>query len=173
MAHKAILSVMGLYQWDETLFDDMSLPDGLTAETLTANILLECAELEFLIPDPDIAKSAITYWSATRADAWQHMYDALTADYEPLWNKDGTITETRTYESEGIGSVAGFNSDTLNPASKTDGSGTETYTRVEQGNIGVTTSQAMLTEEIKLRSSYDMYNIITAEFKRRFCLSVY
>lgn len=173
MAHRAYLSVMGLYQWDNTLFDTMVLPEGLNIETLSANILLECSEMEFLLPDPEIAKRAINYWSQTRSDAWQHMFDAMKEYYNPLWNKDGKITEDITTDTEGIGSVAGFNSNTLNPANKSEGTQKQHYVRVEQGNIGVTTSQAMLTEEIKLRSSYDIYNLITAEFKKRFCLSVY
>lgn len=169
MAHRAYLSVMGLYRTDNTLFDSLVLPDGLNTETLTANILMECAELEILLPDPVIAKQAFSYWTKTRVDAWQHMYDAMTQYYNPLWNKDGKITED--IDTVGTGSVAGFNSNTLNPANKSEG--TQHYVRVEQGNIGVTTSQAMLTEEIKLRSSYDIYNLITAEFKKRFCLAVY
>ncbi len=173
MAHRAFLSVMGLYQWDNTLFDDMIIPEGLETDALKSNILLECAEMEFLIPDPEIAKAAITYWSQTRSDAWNHMYEAMKQKYNPLWNKDGTITEDIETDTEGIGSVAGFNSNTLNPANKSEGTQKQHYVRVEQGNIGVTTSQAMLTEEIKLRSSYDIYNLITAEFKKRFCLMVY
>lgn len=38
------------------------------------------------------------------------------------------------------------------------------------GNIGVTTSQKMLEDEIKLRSNYNVYDIIALDFRREFML---
>lgn len=41
------------------------------------------------------------------------------------------------------------------------------------GNIGVTTSMTMLREEIEGRNKYNIYDLIVADFKSRFCLLVY
>ena len=87
--------------------------------------------------------------------------------------KDGKIIEDINTDTEGIGSVAGFNSNTLNPANKNEGTQKQHYERVEQGNIGVTTTQQMITEEMELHKKFDMYHIIIDEFKFQFCLSVY
>lgn len=45
--------------------------------------------------------------------------------------------------------------------------------RVEQGNIGITTSQQMLEAEMKVRAAYDLYQIIAHEYIRKFCLMIY
>lgn len=41
------------------------------------------------------------------------------------------------------------------------------------GNIGVTTSQQMLESELAIRSNWNMYDIITNDFKNQFCILVY
>lgn len=41
------------------------------------------------------------------------------------------------------------------------------------GNIGVTTSQSMLTDEIEVRNKYNLMDIICDSFKREFCLAIY
>lgn len=173
MAHRAIISVMGLYRWNEEIFDDFKIPSELDKEVLKGLILSQCAEMEVSIPDPVIFKQVVKYWSTSRVKSWKRMYDALMSDYNPIWNKDGKIIEDINTDSEGIGSVAGFNSNTLNPANKNEGTQKQHYERVEQGNIGVTTTQQMITEEMELHKKFDMYHIIIDEFKFQFCLSVY
>ena len=55
---RGTLSVLGLYNYDESIFDNMALPvtDHLVKDTLIQNILVECSELEIVYPDPDIFK---------------------------------------------------------------------------------------------------------------------
>ncbi len=176
-----MLSVMGLYQYDQTLFDTLQLPEELDKETLIGNILLECAELETFISDPEVMKEAIGYWSKKNLDNWQRIYETLTAEYNPLWNKDGTYseTETRNLASSGTstGSVSAFNTTGFQNQSKQDAKGTDTGTikreRRESGNIGLTTSQSMVREESDLRRELNIYDFITEDFKSRFCLLVY
>lgn len=177
----ALLSIMGLYQYDPTIFDTMELPDGIERETMISEILTECSELECVIPDPDVFKTVINYWSKKNLQPWTKMYEAQIAEYNPLWNKDGTYreTETRNLRSTGetTGQVSAFNTTNFQNASKNNASGTDTGTitreRREFGNIGVTTSTAMLTEEMEFRSKYNVYNIIVQDFKSRFCVLVY
>ncbi len=90
-----LLSVAGLYQYDPTIFDDLHLPPELDKTTLLADILIECAELEILIPDPDLLKESINYWSLAQLPIWQKLYNSTQFVYNPIWNKDGTYTETR------------------------------------------------------------------------------
>lgn len=174
---QAWISLMGLYKWNNNIFDHFSLPSQVDKDTLTTMMLAEFAELEILYPDPETFDTILQVWSRSRLPAWQKLADALEEHYDPLWNKDGTVTETTT----GSGNtsqklqVSAFNSDTLHDSQASSGnsSGTSTTTRRETGNIGVTTSQQMLSEEVELRSKYDIYHLIMAEFKRRFCLMVY
>ncbi|WP_405366952.1 hypothetical protein [Ruminobacter sp.] len=177
----AFLSVMGLYQFDQTIFDPMVVPGDMDKETLVGSILDECSELECVIPDPNVFKAVINYWSKKNLQPWTKMYEAQVADYNPLWNKDGTYkeTETRDLRSSGdsTGMVSAFNTSDFQNASRNTANGSDTGTvtreRREYGNIGVTTSTAMLTEEMEFRSRYNVYNIIIEDFKSRFCVLVY
>lgn len=177
----ALLSIMGLYQYDPTIFETMSVPNGIDKDVLVSEILTECAELECVLPDPDVFKTVLSYWSNKNLQPWTKMYEAQIAQYNPLWNKDGTYqeTESRDLKSTGetTGQVSAFNTNNFQNASKNNASGTDTGTitreRREYGNIGVTTSTAMLTEEMEFRSKYNVYNIIVEDFKSRFCILVY
>lgn len=104
------ISVLGLYQHDQSLFDELHLPAAFTANdrvTLINNLLMECAEFECVFPNFDFCKAAIGFWSAARVGVWEKLYATTQFDYNPIWNKDGTITETRSkeYSDEKSGTV--------------------------------------------------------------------
>lgn len=197
MAAKAKLSVLGLYQWNHRIFKDMALPEDVDGETLTWKILEDCAELEVLYSDPDYMQASIAKWSAAMLPAWKKMQEALTAEYNPIWNKDGTIIDQMIYGEDKVTgvtgardqtnthSVSGFNVTTFQNADQdhatsvqatdtnTRQTHTDTRTITEQGNIGVTESSAMVRHEVELRQDYNIYSIITADFKKHYCLMVY
>ena len=197
MAAKAKLSVLGLYQWNHRIFEDMALPEDVDGETLTWKILEDCAELEVLYSDPDYMQASIAKWSAAMLPAWKKMQEALTAEYNPIWNKDGTIIDQMIYGEDKVTgvtgardqtnthSVSGFNVTTFQNADQdhatsvqatdtnTRQTHTDTRTITEQGNIGVTESSAMVQHEVELRSDYNIYSIIANDFKKHYCLMVY
>jgi len=88
------MSIMGLYNYDESIFDDMILPDGVGRENFITELLFQLAELEVVYARPDVMKTAIKAWSASRLHEWNRIYAALTFDYNALYNKEGKITET-------------------------------------------------------------------------------
>ena len=45
---RAILSILGLYQYSPDIFDLFKLPDGVSLDSVRDNILMELAELELL-----------------------------------------------------------------------------------------------------------------------------
>lgn len=51
--------------------------------------------------------------------------------------------------------------------------GADTWKEIRQGNIGVTTTQKMLTEEWAFWSGYDIIDYIIKQFAEEFCLLVY
>ena len=179
----AKLSALGLYRWNPHLFDDMVLPEGLEKEEVIHAILEETAELEILYSDPDYLQESIGHWSAARLQSWEKMQAAITAEYNPIWNKDGTIRETYNYgaistSGNSTDKVAGFNSDATHNREQAESKArqeahTDTTERIEQGNIGVTESSAMVRHEVELRQDYNIYSIITADFKKHYCLMVY
>lgn len=180
MIRKATLTILGLWQYDHTVLDGMQVPQGISKETLCDNLLMECAELEVLYPDPDFMKPAIASWSAMMAPVWQELYDTTQYEYNPIWNKDGTYRETETRDlsadGESIHDTMGFNSTNWSNSDRNRSSGTDTGTitreHTEQGNIGVTTTQQMIKEQREVVEFNIMQRIIE-DFKMRFCILVY
>ena len=190
---KAYISFMSLYMFDDTLFDDCTFPQGAVRDVIVSEILAETAELEVIYPDYDVMKYMLQTYTKSRAHSWQRTFDALRAEYNPIWNKDGTIEEYvrtsndgRSESSTGAqndGYVTAYNDDvprqstrdtaTSNGTFTSEAQGDQTTTRREYGNIGVTKSSELVRDEVVLRASYDITHIISADIKRRFCLMVY
>lgn len=191
MAAKAKLSILGLYRWNNDIFKNMALPEGVDGEILTWKILEDCAELEIIYTDPEYMQASIYNWSSAMLPNWVKMLEALTAEYNPIWNKDGKITEVNEYGAvvqSGTGSgnsvdkVAAFNSDTTHTREESNSTSsannrqeahTDKRTVIEQGNIGVTESSAMVRHEVELRKEFNIYSIIANDFKTHYCLMVY
>lgn len=248
---RATLSLMGMYEYDNTILDFFHYPDKwetVDKDVFVNKLLLDTAELEILYPDADIFKTAIKYWTAAEVQNWNKLYDTTVLKYNPIWNKDGTVTEiekhvkNNNYTDVTDGKIAdhsvtkgnqntetsgnektnttnntnekdyvfGFNSESAaqsgqtvtddtgrtntdrseniktNNSANTDATTTNNtnfkhdekenidreYTRTEQGNIGITTTQQMINEEREV-DKFNLMDYIIDRFKQRFCLLVY
>ena len=248
---RATLSLMGMYEYDNTILDFFRYPDKWGPEdkdVFVNKLLLDTAELEVLYPNPNILKTAIKCWSSAEVQNWNKLYNTTVLEYNPIWNKDGTVTETEKHiknnnytdvtdgkiadhsstngnqNTETAGNentdttnntneknyVFGFNSETAaqsgqtvtddtgrtnidrsensktNSSANTDATTTNNtnfkhdekenidreYTRTEQGNIGITTTQQMINEEREV-DKFNLMDYIIDSFKKRFCLLVY
>lgn len=105
----AKLSILGLYNYDPTIFDGLSLP---TASDITneaekvadpwipdksdfiSYLCMELAELELLYPSAAVLGAMITVWSRTHRPEWVQLYNTMLYKYNPIWNKDGFYKET-------------------------------------------------------------------------------
>lgn len=133
------MSIMGLYNYDESIFDDMIVPEGVGRENFITELLLQLAELEVVYARPDVMKTAIKAWSASRLHEWNRIYTALMYNYNALFNKEGTIKETISTNGTNNATVtnSGNNSETI-----TD-SGDNSETITDSGNNSETiTNQA-------------------------------
>lgn len=156
----AILSIMGLYNYDNTIFDGLQVPSGIERQDIIDEILMQCAELEVLYPAPSTMKRAIEIWSNSNQIKWQKLYETMTIEYNPIWNVDANIIDTetikgsdnRTIERSESGtdnetrnltdteSVKGFNETSWADAKKNTKGGTDNRTlssseNVSDGNI--------------------------------------
>ena len=102
MGRAGNLSVLGLYEWDNTLFDLMVIPEALDKEVLVNNILSSLAELEVLYANPIVMKNLIGVWSHKNIDVWNRLYATTQYDYDPIANYD----RTETGSESGTGSKA-------------------------------------------------------------------
>lgn len=114
---RAKISVLGIYTYDPTIFDGLTVPENMQKQALVTLILKETANLETMYPDPEILKTLITNWSAINSAKWEKLQESTEFEYNPIWNKDGVISETR----EKSGERANDNSRTESRTSTTSG----------------------------------------------------
>lgn len=86
MGRSTTLSPLGLYNWDQTIFDLMQIPSALDKDTLVDNLLAETAELEVLYPNPVVFKNLVGVWSAKQIDIWNRLYATTQYEYNPIEN---------------------------------------------------------------------------------------
>lgn len=201
---QASMTIIGLYNWDDSLFDGLHLPEQIAKDDFIDELLSMAGGQNALYPDFDLTKRLITAWSGRRLPAWERMAKALNSEYNPIYNYDRTeeYTDTRnlhtnqketrnlqqTQNGSNSESVSAFDSSDMQPKNKiaVNGTNTDSGTVAHDiadtgtvkheaklfGNIGVTTTQQMINEEIGLRKT-DLVEIIIGEFIARFCLDVY
>lgn len=168
----AWLSIAGMYAYDNSIFDAMTVPNGVDKNALIFNLLSETAELEMLYPNVDFMKEMIRMWSAKELPVWERMYKTTILEYNPIENYDRVEEWTDDNTGNAISRVAAFNEGDLIPSGDGDTVTHGTHRGRVHGNIGVTTSQQMIEAERKI-SEFNIIDYITESFKRRFCVMVY
>ena len=190
MGRAVNLSPLGLYNWDQTVFDLMQIPSALDKPTLINNLLAETAELEVLYPNPVVFKNLVGIWSAKQLDIWNRLYTTTQYEYNPIENYDrienwtdsgesgSEVSSSGTTESQ----VSAFDTSSYSPhdkeiqssGSEASASNTDEHEGRIHGNIGVTTSQQMLESEMVLQEKWgNLYNHIADCFASELLVSVY
>lgn len=99
----SLLTVEGLYNYDNTLFDGFNVPTGLVKQIAIDTILMRTRELEILYPDFTYLKNRITIWSNKYQINWKKLYDTTVLEYNPIENydrmEDWTDTDDETTTS--------------------------------------------------------------------------
>lgn len=171
---RSTLSIRGLYYWDNSIFDDFSLPANISAETVCSLILAECGELETLYPDPDYFKNILKYWSESKLPAWNKIKEALwDTDYNPTLNYSKQTEHRGNGSSTSTDSVKGYNETAFVDSNKNNSSDNNYYKRTVTGNIGIQSMSKLISEEVEMRQKLDLIDIIVNDFKQRFCILVY
>ena len=253
---RATMDLIAAYNYDPSVLDLLELPEAIDRASLIDNLLMETAEREIIYSNIGFLKQAIGSWSKKNLPVWEELYKTTQYEYNPIWNKDGTVTETETRDLKGtnyhtdnldridnledkntrnyqdrntrnyqdtetrnldddtLNSVYGFNStsDAPNTRLHTDYTGTDTmdhtgtdtvdhsgtdtinhtgrqdldrtydenttdtgtikHERIEQGNIGLTSTQALIMEQREV-VKINIVDIIIDDFQKKFCLGIY
>lgn len=115
---------------------------------------------------------------------WEKIIEAFNATYNPIHNYNLSETEKQstdiTYTDHNTVNTYGFNSTTASPVNKTDYSrdidgdlDKNVRTLEKNGNIGVTTNQQMVTDELRLRDEHNIWNTILNDVCSVLFLTVY
>ena len=96
----ALMSVEGLYNYKDTLFDEFELPEGIDKQIAIDTICMRSRELEVLYPDIEFLKKRIGMWSRKHQYNWKKLYNTTLLEYDPIENydriEDWTDTDTET-----------------------------------------------------------------------------
>lgn len=155
---KATLSLLGLYQYDNTIFNELVLPEGMDKQLYINNLLMETAEMEVLFSNPATMRSVIGIWSSAHLDSWAKMWNTTKLEYNPIENynrqedwTDNNKTNSKVQSkdvgtgknhSTDISKAAGFDSGNLVTSGQNDNDSNNESTQI--GN-----SEGNSNEELK------------------------
>lgn len=193
------ITLVGFYNYDNTLFDNITIPEQLDKDELIKKILIDSGEYPCIFTDLDFLKMSIENFFKIHNKTFQKWCNVLDMEYNPLENYDriedwtdnlnsGTSASTSSNSGGNTTStnkISAYDSDVLhNNTSDTvvstdNASASNTETRSDasthsgriHGNIGVTTSQQMLQSEWDV-SKLNVYTSITEMFLNEFCIMV-
>ena len=195
----ALMTVEGLYNYKDTLFNEFIVPDGMDKQIAIDTICMRSREMEVLYPNLEFFAMRIGMWSRKHQYNWKKLYDTTLLEYNPIENYDrmeewndtdtesgsssvtnkiintGTVTEQNTAFNAGLADHAKeiSDNDTTNNGSGTNKRDAKhTMSGRAHGNIGVTTSQQMIQSEREV-AIFNIYDIIAESFVENFCLMVY
>ena len=151
MGRITTLSPLGLYRWDDTIFDLMQIPSALDKPTLIDNLLSETAELEVLYPNPVVFKNLVGVWSAKQLDIWNRLYATTQYEYNPIENynryetgsEDGSGRTTHSGTDTTADTTTYGGTDGRTEAIMQGGSDTNTRQMAEGGTEGESTTSQM------------------------------
>lgn len=128
----ATMTLIGLYNFDNTIFDNLQFPAGIDKTTAVNEILMRSGEFEILYPDITFLKVAIEHWGKKHYRTFEKWFEALAIEFEPLYNYDRYEEYTDEKVSQGSQSRAGSES-SQNILQNSDGR-TESSSGSQTGN---------------------------------------
>ena len=169
--------IRALLTYDSTIFDEMQLPSGIDLQEVVDTIIFKYGDTPLFSPDPAVMKYYLKAWSLHRLPLWNRFKVAVEKEYDPIENydrieeSDDDFTHGLTVENQ----ISADNESDYQPDNKGINSGTDKrhISSRTHGNIGVTTSQQMLTSELDLIPLLDVVDYIADDFHSEFCLDIY
>lgn len=139
---KARLSILGMYNYDNTIFDDFQLPIRIPRNMFLNNLLLECAEFGCIYPDTDFFKMALKSWSQMELSTWNWLLDTQHYDYNPIWNVD--VHDSERIDNKETRNLQGTNNETRNLAGTNNN--TKNLTTTDTGTVNTKFSDSDIQE---------------------------
>lgn len=95
---KLRLTLGGLYNYDNTLFDEIVIPDNVDKSTLIGEIMRQAGGNESRYQDPNVLKQMINIFFKSNEWTFSELWKTTEYEYDPLVNYDLEISETRKRE---------------------------------------------------------------------------
>lgn len=116
----SLTTIIGLINYDDSLFNNLVVPESIDRDTLIKNIIVECGDFPLLYPNADFMKSAIDLFSKKYYDTFKKWSEALAAEYNPLENYDRKELWSDSGDSSGTDSSSGTNASTSTSSTQND-----------------------------------------------------
>lgn len=139
----AKLTLIGMYNYDSTLFDGITLPEYFDKPTLVNTILLAGGEFGTLYPNNTFMKQAIALWSAKNQRYFEKMAELMQAEYAPLENYN---RQERWIDNGSGSSESSFNNTTTGNDSSTTENKVSAFNSSEYENRDHSTTTGTDTE---------------------------
>lgn len=149
----ATMTMIGLYNYDNTLFNNLTFPSGIDKDLAVNQILMSCGEFELLYPNLEFMKYQIENWGKKNYFTFDKWVKALAEEFNPLYNYD------RHEEYEDIRNRAASDKST------TDRTNTGTATNVEMtSNEGISdvTGNAATSNNTKSNNNSNVTRNVSA-----------
>lgn len=95
-------SLYGMYEYDNTILDDIVLPETINKQVLVDRILQDWGGYNCRFSNPDMCKRFIHSWFSANEYNFEMIQKALTMEYNPIENYD----RTETYETTRTGEMS-------------------------------------------------------------------
>ena len=82
------ITLIGMYNFDNTLFDDLTFPAGIDRDLAINRILEKSEEFELVYSDFNYLKDRIGIWGKLWERTFKKWVEALNIKYDPLYNYD-------------------------------------------------------------------------------------
>lgn len=73
---------------EHSIFEELTLPEGIDKDTLIGAIFLRCQEFELLYSSPDFMIEAVKVWGMKNYWTFDRWVKLINKQYDPLYNKD-------------------------------------------------------------------------------------
>ena len=166
MSTLAKLTMIGLYNYNASLFDEMALPPEIDKQVFIDSFLLKYGEAPVIYPSWDTMKFALGVFSKKWYHSIERIIRAMLEDYDPLHNFDRYEEYTDTEGKEGenklnldstdttktsggstvTADVSAYNESTYSPDTKET---TDNDMTVETEHIGSNTATSSEDRELK------------------------
>ena len=110
------VTMIGLYDYDPTLFEGAEFPEGIDKDLAVETILLRCGESPALYQSAPFMKMKVTNTARKWYNNIEHMLRAINENYDPLHNYDRFEEWTETDKK----SETTNHSETVKDTSKTE-----------------------------------------------------
>lgn len=168
----ATMTLIGMYNYDPSLFDLMTLPDNIDKDTAINTILQNSGEFEVLYADVDFTKNMIGHVAKKWYGSFKRWADALEIEYNPIYNYDRFEDWTEENKDSGTVKRSGTDSGTIGNTEKSSssesssGSGqTDTFVNAYNNNTLVQDGQSKSTQSAKSSGEDNTNNTETRNLK--------